>query len=568
MRFLTHALAKPSPLWAVPAFIESLESRRLLSGGVLYRAGTLDESFADRGRLTVAADWAHRVNAMVVQPDGKLLVVGETPGALLRAMLVARYHPDGSPDLAFGTAGQVIIDATANNDAAWSIGLFADGSILVAGGNGEYRSNEPATILLARYTSAGVPDSSFGTGGVVRDPYSPFAFRQHILPTELLIQPDGRVIVAGVIRDSSLPQSGVFMRRYGPDGALDLTYGAAGEANVQLPGFPNQSDPAIGLQPDGKLVIVTQVSSDRYGPNRSTMRRYDTSGLPDPTFTTNELPLFIATDLAVATSAGVFVSGYTIDYTTDSDFTVLGFHPDGAMNAGFGRAGRATINLGVDAETSTSESRDTVQRITVDASGSIIAAGVTTVQGNPTGVARFNTNGAPDRSFARRGRAMDRFGQYDNASVRDVHVAPDGAIIVLSELLGGNLTSRVTRFHGQTVARFARVAGRTLRVTGTRDADEIVVTANNGMIDVSLNGVARSFALTSISKIVLKGRGGDDVLTVDSAVAIPAAFYGGPGDDRFFSRNAITDVLIGGPGGDAAEMDMTDVARSVETFLP
>src|SRR5689334_3626945 len=88
--------------------IERLEPRTLLAAA----AGALDPAFGSGGSVTT--DFAQltddAASDVVVQKDGRFVVVGRAGSEEAGGVGVVRYLPDGSPDPAFGVDGRVRID--------------------------------------------------------------------------------------------------------------------------------------------------------------------------------------------------------------------------------------------------------------------------------------------------------------------------------------------------------------------------------------------------------------------------------------------------------------------------
>jgi len=138
--------------------------------------------------LLVGLVWAvgmARGDVMVVQPDGKIVVLGQVwpeAGAL------ARLDPDGSIDRGFGDRGFVIDHRLPGFRA---VGLTPDGRIVGAAVGG---------FNLARYLPDGTPDPIFAGGGGVGGTDEPD--QEHSLehgpgPSAMVIRPDGGIVVAG-----------------------------------------------------------------------------------------------------------------------------------------------------------------------------------------------------------------------------------------------------------------------------------------------------------------------------------------------------------------------------------
>ncbi len=126
--------------------------------------GSLDPSFGAAGIATTnlggRSDFSF---AVALQPDGKFVVVGRTDVGATDDIAVARYNPNGTLDSSFGTGGVVVSDL-GSDDEAYAVALQPDGKIVVAGDTGLFRSND---AVVARYLPDGTPDATFGTNGVV-----------------------------------------------------------------------------------------------------------------------------------------------------------------------------------------------------------------------------------------------------------------------------------------------------------------------------------------------------------------------------------------------------------------
>jgi uncharacterized delta-60 repeat protein len=97
----------------------------------LMPTGSPDPAFGGGGTATVDfGPLADVANAAVLQPDGKIVVAGDTQAD--EDVAVARLNPDGSPDATFGADGKATVDfgfAT----FGYAVALQANGRIVVAG---------------------------------------------------------------------------------------------------------------------------------------------------------------------------------------------------------------------------------------------------------------------------------------------------------------------------------------------------------------------------------------------------------------------------------------------------
>jgi uncharacterized delta-60 repeat protein len=99
------------------------------------------------------------VRGITLQNDGKVLAVGSGPGN--QDVVLIRYNPDGSLDPAFGSGGMVITAVSGAADRAEKAALQPDGKIVIVGNYGDFQ-------FVARYLSDGTLDNSFGAGGIVK----------------------------------------------------------------------------------------------------------------------------------------------------------------------------------------------------------------------------------------------------------------------------------------------------------------------------------------------------------------------------------------------------------------
>ncbi len=127
--------------------------------------GSLDTSFNHIGFVNTRA--TGQVNAVAVQPDGKIVLAGtvDTTGTGNYNFSVVRYNPDGSLDTSFGTGGIVtIVPTTWFYNEIWSVAIEADGKILL-GGNVDHTNLGYMSFAVTRLNSNGSLDTSFGSGG-------------------------------------------------------------------------------------------------------------------------------------------------------------------------------------------------------------------------------------------------------------------------------------------------------------------------------------------------------------------------------------------------------------------
>ncbi len=166
--------------------------------------GTLDTGFSGDGKVKTVFDQNATVRALAILDDGKILAVGHHFNGNDQELVMARYNSDGTLDNTFGStnfgnSGTVVTNFGGTDFWVFGAALQANGKIVVAGVTGTNLNSDfdGGNFGLARYTSSGALDGSFGSGGrVVTD------FGHNAVGRAMAIQPDGNIVVAGYSRRS------------------------------------------------------------------------------------------------------------------------------------------------------------------------------------------------------------------------------------------------------------------------------------------------------------------------------------------------------------------------------
>ena len=221
----------------------------------LRNDGALDSSFGAGGKMWAnVGGRADLVSTAVLQPDGKILIAGRAgvDGGALPDTGLVRFTTLGAPDLQFGHAtGSEGIDLSRSgrdHDEATDIALRADGRIIVAVVTQEagiYRHT------LARLEPDGSLDDAFGMHGIATNSFAAggdFA-------RAVAIQADGRIVTAGSTRPTDSFSDDLLLTRHDANGALDASFGAGGTVIVDFFGSADGAE-CLVIQPDGKIVAA------------------------------------------------------------------------------------------------------------------------------------------------------------------------------------------------------------------------------------------------------------------------------------------------------------------------
>ncbi|MBE7171729.1 MAG: T9SS type A sorting domain-containing protein [Williamsia sp.] len=180
--------------------------------------GSPDIGFNGNGKLVLS--FPGNFDAIVVQPDGKIVAAGNTPSGNQTAFVVVRYNADGSPDAGFGVAGKVITGFSGYNARATNILVLPGGKLVVAG---SASVPNDARFAVAYYNPDGSVDNSFVNGG------------KRVSATSMApnITQDGqKFLVAGTIYNGN--EYDALIMRYNLNGLPDSSFGTAGKIIIDF----------------------------------------------------------------------------------------------------------------------------------------------------------------------------------------------------------------------------------------------------------------------------------------------------------------------------------------------
>jgi uncharacterized delta-60 repeat protein len=292
--------------------------------------GVLDTSFLGSG-----SGATNRVYAVVLQPDGKVLIGGlfETCDGT-DCKYLARLESDGSLDTSFLASGSGL------DNWVHSVALQPDGKVLVGGWFNSY--NELAVARIARLNSDASPDTDFfsistGTSGSVEC---------------VVVQPDDKILIGGgLVTYNGAPRGKV--ARINSDGSVDSFLDGLDGANNTVY--------AVCLQPDGKVLIGGEFTSCN-GSTRNHLARLNSDGTLDISFLDAEDGVDgTVYSLAVQSDGKILVGGAFTSCNGSTRNHLARLESDGSLDTSFLASGAGANN--------------TVYAITLQSDGMILIGG-------------------------------------------------------------------------------------------------------------------------------------------------------------------------------------------------
>jgi uncharacterized delta-60 repeat protein len=450
------------------AFIVPLALAVLLPTTTFAVPGDLDGSFGSGGTVLtgIGTGIGGTSNALVVQPDGKIVVAGNSSiGAS-----VARLDPAGELDPGFGTDGRVAIPQLWQPWGARDVALRSNGKIIVVGESG-------ASFQVLQLLPNGDVDTTFGAGGLASSGPVGSAY---IAARHVVVQPNGKIIVVGASEIVYAHSSDFTLVRFNLNGSLDTTFGSAGIVHTDFGGHEEATSAVV--QSDGKIVVA--------GGRPAYLARYLANGSLDPTFgfggkvEHNLGGIAEAEGVALQKDGKIVIVGALFVPKAEplnETYFVARFLPSGAIDKSFGVNG---VTQGPPTET---DAR--FNAVVIQSDGKIVAGGRLdltrlmmrftgaglpdptyipatdlTLPGEPDDLAlqsdgkivasvrfgfavfRVNKRGRGDSSFGDGGLVTVGFGKGYSSAV-DAALQPDGKIVALARTLSSSS-------HGSKLVRY------------------------------------------------------------------------------------------------------------------
>ena len=383
-------------------------------------AGSLDATFDTDGKVATdfgaANDLARDV---VVQADGRIVVVGSTGSGTTGNMAVARYLANGSLDTGFDGDGKATIDFASGDDDGNAIALQPDGKIVVAG----HATGATADMAVARLNADGSLDTTFdGDGRAVADFAAGADFAN-----DVVVRPDGTIVVVGASTPAGAGTTALFAAaRFNANGSFDATFDADGLVTTDV-GPSSDVVQAAAVLADGRMVAAGFAAGMPTTGFDFALARYNADGSLDTSFDTDGK---VTTDIAGGQDDGAYsvvlqpdgkvVAGGVKEGAPTVDFAMARYDVNGSLDPSFDSDGKVTTDI--------AGGNDYGRVVVLTGRGDLVLVGDT--DGSPDGlsVARYTSAGALDPTFDADGKNVTDM-TADNDGAYGVALQPDGKIV-------------------------------------------------------------------------------------------------------------------------------------------
>ena len=338
-------------------------------------------------------------------------------------------QPGGTLDTSFGTGGVTTTGfADTTTDYAQGIAIQSDGRIVAAGYT---ELGGDADFAVARYTTAGVLDTTFDSDGIVTTPFSSADDMGNAVALHTY-SGEERIVVAGSADNSGNIDFAV--ARYKADGTLDMTFNGTGKVTTAI-GTGADIGQAVAVQSDGKIVVVGSAYNVSVSNDDFAVARYNSNGTLDTTFNgtgTVMIGLGVGSGMdqgravAIQDDGKIVVAGYC-EGAINPDFAVLRYNSNGLLDTTFNGTGKVITAVG--------SGEDQGRAVAIQGDGKIVVAGMSS---QDIAVVRYNSDGSLDTTFNGTGKVTTAIGSAEDRG-EAVAIQTDGKIVVAGVTDTGSL---------------------------------------------------------------------------------------------------------------------------------
>jgi uncharacterized delta-60 repeat protein len=522
LAFVLVVLVWPAMAWAAPGDLDtSYGQGGLASADFGLVAGTVNDNASG--------------NTLVVQPDGKVIVVGTGIDQFAQTtdLVTARFTTAGGLDPSWGTGGKGQFDF-GESETGYGAVLQPDGKLLI-GGDSTDRVSGRGDVLAARINTNGTPDSTFGTGGAAHPDFGGSEFGRAIA-----LAPNGRIVIAGYEGGGGAITVGLT----NPQGAPDPSFNGGNGEIEELPPGVAITISGVALGADGSIFTARTAREETVPgdfwveddvPNGTGFLLRDDLGGEDD-----------ASAIALQPDGKSLIAGYTNARGTN-DFAVARYTTGGIRDSSFGISGHAIIDAG---------GSDLAKAMALQPDGKIVLAGTTTAGTGATAtskiaVMRLQPNGQLDTTFGKGGISVVAIAGA-KLQGNAVGLQANGDIVVGGTVTPAGSTRKqllAIRLHGDASGTATTGSGGGSTTTGGSSGSGSTANGSSGAKSAPLCMGKRATIIGTAGKDHLKGTAKADVIV---GLGGNDTIDGGGGND-IICAGAGNDHVSGGAGNDSLD---------------
>lgn len=354
--------------------------------------GTVDNTFGDNGEVLLPLNVISFARSIIITQQGDYLVAGEyrvpfeppiasnksraslTVNFPTTNAVMLRVLSDGSIDGTFADGGALSFSFGGHESRFVKVKLTPGGDIIAFGGGFDY-DTFTSKVGVAKFSSNGINDETFGNNGV-----STFSFNNNDSASTGELTSDGKIVMGVIASDCCTTAFGV--ARLNADGSMDTDFSGDGKYSFTFSG-QNSYLRDIFITPDNKIIAVGRENS------YVDIARLNTDGTMDTSFSDDGMnSAFVAGNssfdsFAMQPSGSIVAAGSV--FNGGSDFALARLMPNGNVDTNFGMNGVATTSFGFN-------SNDSGQIVIAQPDAKLVMFGTSE---NKLGAARYSGVASP-----------------------------------------------------------------------------------------------------------------------------------------------------------------------------
>ncbi|MSR55270.1 MAG: hypothetical protein EXS09_18585 [Gemmataceae bacterium] len=425
-------------------------------------AGGLDPSFGGGDGILNGLINMDRIDAVTMDAQGRIIVAGDGPGGL--SFTVVRLNTDGSYDTTFDVDGSANFKILPYGGNPTSVAIDSAGRIILGGVAGNASGNFDLAVVC--FNTNGTIDSTFGTGGFVA---LPVGNGDDELYSVAIDSTGRIVASGRSDHDTTTGSAfDVVVARFTSAGALDTSFGGTGIV-LHAVAYRDITSHSMALDSSGRIVVGATFHFDAgTDANDFCVLRYLDNGTLDPTFGDSGLgkkviafsPLEeVVADVAVDSTGRILVTGPAIVNTNigtnagDYDFATVRLQANGQLDPTFGSGGKVSTAISGNGINMT----DLPAAVQVDAIGRVLVSGASRLDNGELdfAIVRYLSDGSLDSTFGTGGIV-----RYDMPSAGEGPVMAmqnDGRIILAGGYPARSVVARLLANYAPTLSISAGV---------------------------------------------------------------------------------------------------------------
>jgi len=330
--------------------------------------GSLDNDFGVNGLVFNADEETGFPLTMVIQTDGKILVVGnkyfghieiapDVWAGVYKSFLV-RYEANGDIDTTFGDNGLIIMDFNSRSSAFSSIALLNNNQIIVGGSVG-------STTIILKFNSDGTVDESFADSGILVFDDPEFFF----LISDFLLLHDETLLCYGsdfLGYDPYFwePLGQAVILKLDTDGKYIMSFGNDGKIILENESYYGLDNFSKAIESDnGQLLLAGHLEDPillKLNADGSINTHFGDQG-----FVFHSYPF---TDMVIRNDGKIYMGGNKNIASYDYGYSVCCFNADGSFDNSFNNSiGHFDLNI--------SDKNDYLQCMNIQSDGKLLLSG-------------------------------------------------------------------------------------------------------------------------------------------------------------------------------------------------